>query len=163
MYLSQAIKAFFRVLSQGEGRATSPALPPPPEAFKASSAPAIQLLALLQKEGRLVDFLMEDIASFSDAEVGAAARAVHGGCRKVFAERLRLERILDGTEGGPATVPEAFDASAIALAGSVSGAGPHRGVLNHRGWRATQVSLPTVPPGADALVVAPAEVEVRSA
>ena len=31
---------------------------------------------MLQREGRLIDFLQEDLAAFPDADVGAAARAV---------------------------------------------------------------------------------------
>jgi len=157
MHLIQAFKAFFRVLSAGE---QTPAPPPPPaEAFKPSSEPAIQLLALLQKEGRLLDFLSEDIQSYGDADVGAAVRSIHAGCRGLLDERVRLEQILEGSEGDSVEVPAGFDASSISIIGSTPSAFPARGRLVHRGWRVTELRLPTPPPGADARVAAPAEVE----
>ena len=45
---------------------------------------AAQLLQLLQKHGRLVDFIFEDIDTYSDEQVGAGVRVVHQGCRKVL-------------------------------------------------------------------------------
>lgn len=160
MHLIQAIKAFFRVFVHGE-QATAEALPPPPEAaFQASTAPAVQVLALLQKEGRLVDFLMEDIGSYSDAEIGAAIRPIHDGCRRVLDQRFKLERVLPDEEGAKVQVPSPFDASAISVVGSVSGEPPYQGTLNHRGWRAAETHLPTVPAEADHTIVSPAEVEV---
>ncbi len=159
MSLSAAFKWFFKVWREGE---PAPAPPPPaaPPVFTPSTEPALQVLALLQKEGRLVDFLMEDIASFGDAEIGAAARDVHRGCSKLLRERVRLERILPGAEGSAVTVPAGFDPSRIQVVGNVVGAPPYSGELRHQGWRAVSIDLPTVPPGADAHVLAPAEVEV---
>ena len=158
MHPIQAIKAFFRVLAHGEAAA----LPPPPDnAFQASAQPAVQLLALLQKEGRLVDFLREDISGFTDAEVGAAAREVHAGCRRMSDERIDLEPILQEAEGAAVEIPADFDASAITLIGAVPAEGPYRGTVRARGWRVTRLQLPTVPPGADASVAAPAEVELN--
>lgn len=163
MHLIWAIRAFWRALLEGE-KALTPTgaqAPPPPEtAFRPSAEPAIQLLALLQKEGRLVDFLAEEIKSYSDAEIGAAVREIHAGCRRVLDGRFRLERVLDAAEGASAQIPAGYDASAIALAGNASGAGPHTGIVRHRGWRVAETRLPTVAPGADASIVQPAEVEV---
>jgi hypothetical protein len=160
MHLGAAFRWFFKVLSEGE---PAPAAPPPPPApvFATSPDPAAQMLALLQKEGRLVDFLMEDIASFSDAEVGAAVREIHAGCRKAIRDHVTLERILLAEEGAAYTVEAGFDASRVSLVGSVSGAPPYRGEVRHRGWRAAELRLPTVPEKADPRVIAPAEVEVR--
>ncbi len=45
---------------------------------------ALQLLTLLQQEGRFVDFLEENVTAYSDADIGGAARVVHEGCRKVI-------------------------------------------------------------------------------
>ncbi|MDX2175676.1 MAG: DUF2760 domain-containing protein [Candidatus Sumerlaeia bacterium] len=154
MHLAAAFKWFFKILREGE-----PA--PPAPVFASSSEPAIQLLGLLQKEGRLVDFLMEDMSGFSDAEIGAAARDIHGKCRNLLKERAALEPVVPQAEGAPIEVPAGFDASAILLSGNVSGAGPFKGTVNHRGWRVARLDLPTVPHGADPKVAAPAEVEVR--
>jgi hypothetical protein len=155
-----ATKAFFSVLFGDGEAATEAAPPPPPTAFQESKEPAIQLLALLQKEGRLVDFLMEDVASYSDADIGAAVRAVHAGCRKVVTERVVLARILPGEEGAMADVPAGFDASTISVIGATPPQGAFRATLNHQGWLASEVKLPTVASGANPRVVAPAEVQL---
>jgi hypothetical protein len=126
--------------------------PPPTDA-------ALQLLALLQREGRLVDFLEEDVASFSDADIGAAARVVHSGCRKALREHVKLEPVRTEEEGAKVTLSEASP-NEVKLTGNVSGKGPHTGVLRHRGWRAANVSLPTAIEGHDARIVAQAEVEL---
>lgn len=126
--------------------------PPPTDA-------ALQLLALLQREGRLVDFLEEDVASFSDADIGAAARVVHSGCRKALREHVKLEPVRAEEEGAKVTLPEASP-NEVKLTGNVTGKGPHTGVLRHRGWRAVSVQLPTAVDGHDARVVAQAEVEL---
>jgi len=159
MSLIQAIKAFFRTLKNSDDAALA-AAPPPAEAFQASRQPAVQLLALMQKEGRLVDFLMEDIDAFDDADVGAAARQMHAGAKRVLMERAKIERILDAEEGARTEVPGDFDASAISLIGNVAGDGPFAGTVRHRGWRIQEIALPTVSSTSDPTVVAPAEVEV---
>lgn len=158
MSLSAAFKWFFKVLKEGEPAVAATA--PPPPAFTASTEPAVQVLALFQKEGRLVDFLMEDVSGYSDAEVGAAVRDIHRGCRRVLLERMKPEAVLAESEGSAYAVPAGFDASSVAVTGNVTGQPPYRGTVRHRGWRVPAVNLPTVPAGADAAVVAPAEVEV---
>ena len=136
-----------------------PAPPPAPE--KPSTDAAVQLLALLQRDGRLVDFLREDIQAYDDAQIGAAVRTIHESCRQVLTEHLSVEPVLNGQEGDEVSVPEGFDPSAIRLIGNVSGEPPFRGVLRHAGWRTTQVKLPTRPSGQDPKIVAPAEVEIE--
>jgi hypothetical protein len=126
--------------------------PPPTDA-------ALQLLALLQREGRLVDFLEEDVASFSDADIGAAARVVHSGCRKALREHVKLEPVRVEEEGAKVTLPEASP-NEVKLTGNVQGKGPHTGVLRHRGWRAVAVQLPTAVGAHDTRIVAQAEVEL---
>jgi hypothetical protein len=128
----------------------------PPEKTHAS---ALAMLALLQREGRLIDFLREDVAGFSDAEVGAAARVVHAGSRKVLQQYLALDPVLAEAEGANVTVPPGFDARRIRLTGNVTGQPPFRGTLKHHGWVATAVKLPPVP-ALDPRVIAPAEVEL---
>ncbi len=126
--------------------------PPPTDA-------ALQLLALMQREGRLIDFLEEEIASFNDADIGAAARVVHSGCRKALRDHVKLEPVRSEEEGAKVTLPE-VSPNEVKLTGNVQGKGPHSGVLRHRGWRATSVSLPTAVAGHDARIVAQAEVEL---
>lgn len=122
--------------------------------------PAVMLLAVLQREGRLIDFLREDIAAYSDEQVGAAARTIHASCRKVLDEHLPLEPVRAEEEGAKVAIQSGFDASTIRLTGKVSGKPPFRGILRHRGWRTRRVELPTDPEGQDPSIVAPAEVEI---
>ena len=121
---------------------------------------AVRMLAVLQREGRLVDFLQEEVAGFDDADIGAAARGVHAGCRKALEEFVELEPVLAGEEGGETTVAEGFDPSAIRLVGNVQGEPPFNGTLAHHGWKVSKVTLPELPDSMDAMIVAPAEVEV---
>lgn len=133
---------------------------PPPATAKPTPDAAVQLLGLLQREGRLVDFLREDIQPYDDSQIGAAVRTIHQACRQVLAEHLTLEPVLNGQEGDEVTIPADFDPSAIRLTGNVSGEPPFRGALRHAGWRAVQVKLPAQPSGQDPKIVAPAEVEI---
>jgi hypothetical protein len=130
-----------------------PAEPPP-------VTPALQLLALFQREGRLVDFLQQDIAEFDDGDVAAAARVVHEGCRKALRDHLQLAPVRTEEEGSPVTLAEGFSPAEIKLTGEVRGSAPYKGVLRHRGWRAKKLELPTAMQGHDATVLAPAEVEL---
>lgn len=158
----------FRVLGDASlaARLVAPPALPPPEAPPPAAAPpppaedrsALVLLALLQREGRLVDFLEEDVAAFSDADVGAAARAVHEGCRKALRTHLPVVPVRDEAEGASVTLAAGFDAGANTLVGDPVGP-PYRGVVRHRGWRVAELRLPTLLAGADAHVVAPAEIE----
>ena len=121
---------------------------------------ALVLLGLLQREGRLVDFLRESLDRHADAAIGAAVRDVHRGCRKVLDEHLRLEPVMPGNEDGPVVVPRGFDPAEVRLIGLAAGEPPWRGVLVHHGWRAVDVKLPTLSDGVDRHVVAPAEVRL---
>jgi hypothetical protein len=121
---------------------------------------AVQMLALLQRDGRLVDFLEEDVSSYPDGQLGAAVRSIHNSCRQVLERYIRLEPILSSEEDQPVTVPVGFDPGAIKLVGNVTGEPPIRGLLRHRGWRVTEVTLPSLPQGTGRAIVAPAEVEV---
>ena len=131
---------------------------PPPAATEPQSA--LQLLSLLQQNGRLIDFLQEDITAFSDQEVGAAARLVHQGCRQTLEEYLAIRPVRDEAEGARLTLAAGFDASAVRLTGNVVGEAPFTGTLIHRGWRATQVRLPQVAAGHDLKILTAAEVEL---
>jgi hypothetical protein len=121
---------------------------------------ALALLALLQREGRLVDFLREPLDGFSDADIGAAARDVHRGCAKVLEQHLSLEPVMPGAEEAKVAVPKGFDPAEIRLIGEAKGEPPFRGTLRHHGWRVVDAKLPTLAEGVDRMVIAPAEVEL---
>jgi hypothetical protein len=121
---------------------------------------ALMLLGLLQREGRLVDFLREPLDGYDDAAIGAAVRDVHRGCRKVIEEHLAIEPVMPGQEEAPVTVPRGFDPGEIRLVGRMAGEPPFRGTLVHPGWRAVDVHFPTLADGVDRRVLAPAEVRL---
>ncbi|HEX8907678.1 MAG TPA: DUF2760 domain-containing protein [Anaeromyxobacteraceae bacterium] len=148
--------------------ATPPAAPPPiparvPAATAAPKPPehaeSLQVIALLQRDGRLLDFLEESLEGFSDAEIGAAARTVHAGCKKALGNYLQLEPVFREAEGASVTVAAGFDPSAVRLTGNVVGQPPFKGALRHHGWRATRATFPPLPDH-DPRVLAPAEVEL---
>src|SRR5437762_965918 len=103
----------------------------PPERLHASG---LAVLSMLQREGRLIDFLKEDLGAFSDAEIGASARLVHAGCRKVFVEYFAVEPALKEAEGATIKVPAGSDAQRIRLTGNTPAQPPFRGPLKHPGW-----------------------------
>jgi hypothetical protein len=121
---------------------------------------AVQLLAILQREGRLLDFLQEEIDAYTDAQIGAAVRDIHRGCKKALAEHVPLEPVLTQPENATVRVDEGFDPNRIRLTGNVMGEPPYTGTLRHHGWRCKGVTLPTTTVAADPTVVAPAEVEL---
>jgi hypothetical protein len=177
--LSFAFRCFFSLLFQGkipedvlqrlgETKVEDSPLATPakvtPEAPKMPSTEspdrAVQVLALLQRDGRLVDFLEEDVSSYPDGQLGAAVRSIHSSCRQVLERYIKLEPILSSEEDQPVTVPVGFDPETIRLVGNVTGKPPIRGLLRHRGWRVTDVTLPSLPQGSGKAIVAPAEVEI---
>jgi hypothetical protein len=121
---------------------------------------ALQLLALLQRDARLIDFVGEDLGGYADAQIGAAARLVHEGCAKVLREHFSLVPVRDEAEGSRVTLQAGFDAAAVRVTGNVVGQPPFAGSLRHRGWRVTEVRLPKLAEQHDVRVVAPAEVEL---
>jgi hypothetical protein len=133
------------------------ATPTPP---KNDGTSALQLLSLLQRDGRLVDFLQQDIASFSDADVGVAARVVHEGCRKALGAHADIAPVRTEDEGTRIEVAAGFDPDSVKLVGELRGDPPYRGVLRHRGWKAKKLDLPRVVGDYDASILAPAEVEL---
>ncbi len=133
--------------------------PPPPKPVKPSGA-AIRFLALLQREGRLVDFLLEDIQNYPDAQIGAAVRDIHRKCRDALREHLVMEPVLPDAEGATVKVQAGFDPSAIRLTGNVTGQPPFQGTLQHHGWRVKEIKLAPPPEGQDEMVLMPAEVEL---
>ncbi|CAK2316055.1 DUF2760 domain-containing protein [Vibrio crassostreae] len=130
---------------------------------KLATAPtdsAMQLLSIMQQEARLIDFLKEDLTSFSDEEVGAAARVIHTGGQKVLADYVTLSHIRSEDEETRITIAEGFNPQEIRLTGNVTGNAPFNGTLVHKGWKATDMNLPKLAENYDASVIAPAEVEL---
>ena len=138
----------------------APAAPPAPQLREAPHEAALQLLGLLQRDARFIDFIEEDVKAYSDADIGAAARVVHEGCRKVLREHFSIQPLRSENEGSRVTLPEGFDAAAVRVTGNVVGKAPFTGTLSHRGWRVADTRLPKLAAGHDAAIVAQAEVEL---
>jgi hypothetical protein len=166
-----AFKAFFQLLFSG---AFSPELltelnlskreppkpaPKPLPAAKPSDG-ALQMLGILQRDSRLIDFLMEDIASYSDDQVGAAVRELHNQCRDSLSRYVVLQPVIDGVEGTFAQAPSK-DPAVVKFVGNVPAKPPSGGTLRHKGWRASKVDLPAIPSSQDTAVIAPAEIEIE--
>jgi hypothetical protein len=133
--------------------------PPPPAAGQAEGEIAA-FLALLQEKGRLVDFLMEDVTTYDDAQVGAAARVIHQGCKEVLAEHFSITPVSGAEEGSRVTVPAGYAADEYRLIGKISGNPPFSGKLIHKGWRTEYVKLPRTVKSDRLPTIAPAEVEL---
>lgn len=160
--IGPALQLGSRVLADPSFAARAQALltPPPPPPPPKRSGEALRLLTLLQREGRTLDFFLEDISGASDQQIGEGVRELHRKAQAVLKERLQMEPILPGEEGQMIEVPVGFDPSAIRLSGNVTGQPPFRGRLVHHGWRVKDFKLPAPPEGIDEFVVAQAEVEL---
>ncbi len=120
----------------------------------------LHLVTVLQKEGRLLDFFVEDLSQYDDAQIGAAVRDIHQNCKKALEKLVAPQAVLTQNEGDPITVAEDFDPNTIKLIGNVTGRPPFNGVVQHRGWRAGKLALPTFSGRQVPEIIAPAEVEV---
>lgn len=132
-------------------------VPPPPP--KPSGEP-VRLLGVLQREARLLDFLMENVQQYQDDQIGASVRDIHAKAQAALKKHVTLEPVLPNEEGSQVTVQAGFDPSAIRLVGNVTGKPPFKGTLQHAGWRAKAIDLPKPPEGQDEFVLMPAEVEL---
>lgn len=137
----------------------APKPPEPPKPVKPSGAP-LRMLALLQAESRIVDFLMEDIQGASDEQIGQAVREIHKKAQAALKQHAVIEQVLGGNEGDNTTVQKGFDPSAIRVIGNVTGEPPFTGAIQHPGWRVKELKLATPPEGADEFVLQPAEVQI---
>ena len=161
-----AFRAFFAILfGRPLPKEIKPAAPSPKTPTKAEPQPpnpahALQLLAILQRDSRLLDFLMEDIASFEDDQIGAAVRSLHDQARDSLARYLSLQPVIDGVEGAY-TRPATADPAAVKFIGNVPATKPEGGTLRHKGWRCAKVDLPALTPKQDASIIAPAEIEIE--
>ncbi len=169
-----AFRSFFAILFKGnisdEAAAKLGLTRGKPTAAPAPAAPAprptegaLQILAILQRDSRLIDFLMEDISAYSDDQIGAAVRTLHDQCRQCLGRYVRLAPVIDGVEGTFTKVDSsAQDPSAVKFIGNVPADGrPQGGLLRHRGWRAAKIELPPLAPAQDPAVIAPAEIEIE--
>jgi hypothetical protein len=170
-----AFRSFFAILFQGalpdevirelglsartSKPAPAPATPPPPPSTGPSEG-ALQMLGILQRDARLLDFLMEDISGYSDDQVGAGVRALHQSCRETLTRYLQVAPVIDGVEG-TFTKITAVDPNAIKLVGNVPPQPPPGGVLRHRGWKCVKIDLPALGKKSDPKVLAPAEIEIE--
>ncbi len=142
-------------------QAPKEASPQPVSGGQASPEGAVQMLKVLQNEGRLIDFLQEDLSLCEDGQIGAAVRSIHGECKKALQEHMDLKPIFAEKEGATVTVPPGFDAKAIRLTGNVTGNPPFRGILRHRGWQADRIRLPQSGEQKNRWILALAEVEIE--
>lgn len=145
------------------GAEVKPAAPPPPPIPPAPPKPSgtpLRMLALLQAEARLVDFLMEDIQGASDEQIGQAVREVHKKAAAALKQHAVIEPVLPGNENDTVSVPKGFDPSAIRVVGNVTGEPPFTGQIQHPGWRVKELKLAAPPSGADEFVLQPAEVQI---
>lgn len=135
-----------------------PVAPPPPAAPDHTAA--MQVLSILQREGRFIDFLQEDVSAYADADIGAAARVVHEGCKRGLAEYVVLKPVRTEAEGDAVVLERGFDPTRTRITGNLVGDPPFRGRLAHAGWQVVEMKLPSVAEGHDPHIVAPAEVEL---
>ncbi|MEO5356872.1 MAG: DUF2760 domain-containing protein [Nitrospirae bacterium YQR-1] len=133
---------------------------PQQAALPACDAKVAQVLSVLQKKGRLIDFLQEDISDFTDSQIGQAVRSIHRGCKEALVEYLRVEPIMEQMEGHRVTVSSGFDPSTITLTGNAGTNPPFSGRVIHPGWRLAENKLPELLKGRDQFVIEPAEVEI---
>ncbi len=167
-----AFRCFFGILFHGQlsqdaltalGLAReAPRKAPEPKALEPGSEDgAVQILSILQRDARLVDFFMEDIAAYDDEQIGAAVRSLHDTCRQTLGRYFELQPVVDGVEGTYTNVAGtlmAGDPHLIKFIGNVP-AEPKGGVLRHKGWKATKLELPK--PDRGSRVIAPAEIEIE--
>ncbi|MFN3325538.1 MAG: DUF2760 domain-containing protein [Bryobacteraceae bacterium] len=171
-----AFRSFFAILFKGTLPADiAEAFGFVPRAAERPAAPvpqfgpadgALQMLGILQRDSRLIDFVMEDISAYADDQVGAAVRTLHEQCRETVTRYVQLAPVIDGVEGTftklDAAGPYAKDPSALKLLGNVPANNrPAGGLLRHKGWRAEQVELPPLVASQNPKILAPAEIEVE--
>ena len=169
-----AFRCFFNLLFSGElssetlnvlkltrrGGAPAPAKAPPAAPTVRTSDGALQMLSIMQRDSRLVDFLMEDISAYADDQVGAAVRELHDQCRDAVARYVTLQPVVDGVEGTFTKAPSK-DPNVVKFIGNVPAKTPDGGTLRHKGWRASKIDLPALAAQQDATILAPAEIEIE--
>ncbi|WP_372678143.1 DUF2760 domain-containing protein [Desulfosarcina sp.] len=121
----------------------------------------VHLFSVLQREGRLMDFLQEDLSLYEDGQIGAAVRSIHENCKKTVDRYLSPEPVMKHAEGETVEIAAGFDQHAVKLVGNVVGQPPFSGILRHRGWQLRSISLPKLSEAENPKLIAPAEVEIQ--
>jgi hypothetical protein len=150
----------YDVLDRFRPEAAPAVAPAPSRAVDTPADRAVQLLGILQRDGRLVDFLQESLDGYADAQIGAAVRDVHANCRNALARYLSLEPLLAENEGDRVRIQADTDPARVKVVGVISSTPSLQGVVRHRGWRVTEATLPPLGPEGARDVVAPGEIEV---
>ncbi|NNF98033.1 MAG: DUF2760 domain-containing protein [Desulfobacteraceae bacterium] len=120
----------------------------------------LHLLSVLQRDGRLVDFLAEDLSDYDDAQIGSAVRNIHENCKKTLHKYVRPGAVIDKSEGEEVEIETGYDQRAIKLTGNVSGEPPFNGILRHHGWQAAHTEIPRLSDIRNPRIISPAEVEI---
>lgn len=164
MSLLLAFKAFFKAIRQPkEARLFVEGVSEPStkQIESVGDTSHLRLLAYLQQSGRLIDFLKEDIHTYTDAQIGAAARKIHQDCTSLLEDLVTIRPLKDEKEGAIVHVPKGYNPSEIKVVGKVKGEPPFSGVLVHRGWKAHKRSLPKKQGEQIVEVICPAEIEMK--
>ncbi len=120
----------------------------------------LHLISVLQRDGRLLDFLAEDLNNYEDHQIGAAVRNIHENCKNIIYKYLKPSAVIDQKEGQEVDIPKNFDINSIKLTGNVGTQPPFHGILRHKGWQVNRLELPLLTPGQNPHILAPAEVEI---
>jgi hypothetical protein len=172
--ISSAFRSFFSILFSGTlaqdiaeefgyTKVKPPEPPPPPVVLPTPKDGALQLLGILQRDARLIDFLMEDISGYADDQVGAVVRNLHDDCKASLDRYVTLKPVIDSVEGTFQKLDAAKtpDANRIKLLGNVPASGKAPGgTLRHKGWAVARIELPPIGK-TDLAVLAPAEIEIE--
>lgn len=172
--ISSAFRSFFAILFRGvlpediarefgfvKPGDVKPATAPKPAVEVKTTDGALQMLSILQRDARLIDFLMEDIAGYGDEQVGAAVRSLHEQSRTVLNRYVTLKPVIDGVEHTQTRI-ETRDPNAVKLLGNVPADGKAtQGILRHKGWRVEKIDLPKIATGQNVTILAPAEIEIE--
>lgn len=121
----------------------------------------LHLFSVLQREGRLMDFLAEELEDYDDDQIGAAVRDIHANCKKTISKYIKPQAVISEEEGGTIEIPSGFDPASIKLTGNVVGEPPFKGIVRHRGWQAKKFELPLLSESQNPLIIAPAEIEIE--
>ncbi len=121
----------------------------------------LHLLSVFQKEGRLIDFLAENLEDYEDEQICAAVRSIHENCRKTLYKYVTPDTVIQEAEGDEIVVPKGFDPASVKLTGNVTGEPPFKGIVRHRGWKVSKLEMPILSASQDFTVIAPAEVEIQ--
>ena len=102
---------------------------------------AVILLSALQREARFIDFMKESLDSFTDAQIGSAARSVHRESAKTLERFFSIKELAENSEGTEIEIPQPADPDRYSLTGNVTSSA-RKGKIRHCGWKITKCDLP---------------------